>query len=96
MVCFQCAALVAEDEVVWIDPDSGRTTVEFGEPHHVACAPDEPETCCDCGAPKSIAPCDGCGAAVCRRCRHITMDGLHSDWWCSSCSQGRVSGGRTG
>jgi len=40
--CFECGLWIDQDDVVWIDPKTGRaTTGDEGKPFHIDCAPEE-------------------------------------------------------
>ena len=40
--CHECGEDIEEDEVVWVDPDTGEaTTGDSGRAYHVECAPEE-------------------------------------------------------
>lgn len=38
--CHECGEWEDEDDMVWINPDTGEATVENGLPYHTDCAPD--------------------------------------------------------
>lgn len=38
--CYECRKPIAEEDEVWVDPQTRKATTD-GEPFHVACAPEE-------------------------------------------------------
>lgn len=39
--CAGCGEWLNEDEVLWIDPETGEATVMKGNPYHPGCEPEE-------------------------------------------------------